>query len=302
MLKAYARIRRGKRVADRPQSAVLSTLKLSGLVKTDDEGCLVVRNRIYGAVFDARWIQRSMPADWNRRLAIAAVVVLAVILEGLLPQIYIAQINGAVDDVPEAAYRTLRHFPGYGGYAEELLARYWDRRAQRSELEGQREGALLYRLQALSVVDQSLRRTEASQLVGADYQQMLATYRHSGSINVVAFSPEGARVLTGSGDNTARLWDARSGKPLGEPLRHEARFRRSPSAPRGPGADGERRQNRGSGTPARASPWASPCGTRTGFGRRLQPRGGPGADGELRQHRAALGRPLGQGPGRAPAA
>ncbi|MGH8572944.1 MAG: WD40 repeat domain-containing protein, partial [Gammaproteobacteria bacterium] len=33
-------------------------------------------------------------------------------------------------------------------------------------------------------------------------------------------SPEGDRVLTGSQDNTARLWDARSGKPLGEPLRH----------------------------------------------------------------------------------
>ena len=28
-------------------------------------------------------------------------------------------------------------------------------------------------------------------------------------------------MLTGSDDNTARLWDARSGKPLGEPLRHE---------------------------------------------------------------------------------
>jgi hypothetical protein len=191
MLKAYACIRRGKRVADRPQSAVLSTLKLSGLVKTDDEGYLVVRNRIYGVVFDARWVQKSMPADWNRRVAVAAVVVLAVILEGLLPPIYIAQINGAVDDVPEVAYRTLRRFPGYGGYAEELLARYWDRRAQRSELEGQRDAALLYRLQALSVVDQSLRRTEASQLVGADYQQVLATYRHGGSINVVAFSPEG---------------------------------------------------------------------------------------------------------------
>src|SRR5262249_1217420 len=30
-----------------------------------------------------------------------------------------------------------------------------------------------------------------------------------------------AMVLTGSGDNTARLWDARTGKPLGEPMQHE---------------------------------------------------------------------------------
>jgi WD40 repeat protein len=28
-------------------------------------------------------------------------------------------------------------------------------------------------------------------------------------------------VLTGSDDRSARVWDARSGKPLGEPLRHE---------------------------------------------------------------------------------
>ena len=30
----------------------------------------------------------------------------------------------------------------------------------------------------------------------------------------MAFSPDGARVLTGSDDNTARLWDAASGKPI----------------------------------------------------------------------------------------
>ncbi len=233
MLEAYARIRRAKRVADRPQSPVLSTLKLSGLVKTDDEGVLVVRNRIYDVVFDARWVRKSLPADWNRRLAIAAVVVLAVFLEGLLPRVYIGQINRAKDDVPKDAYRTLTRFPGYGGYAEELLARYWDRRAQRSEFEGKREEALLYRLQALDVIDQNVRRKQASQLVGADYRHMLATYRHGDRITVVAFSPEGDRVLTGSDDKTARLWDARSGKPLGELLRHNGALRAVAFSPEG---------------------------------------------------------------------
>jgi WD40 repeat protein len=33
-----------------------------------------------------------------------------------------------------------------------------------------------------------------------------------------AFSPDGTRIVTASWDNTARLWDAESGKPIGEPL------------------------------------------------------------------------------------
>ena len=37
-----------------------------------------------------------------------------------------------------------------------------------------------------------------------------------------AFSPDGKRIVTASADKTARLWDAETGKPIGEPLKgHE---------------------------------------------------------------------------------
>ncbi len=45
---------------------------------------------------------------------------------------------------------------------------------------------------------------------------------HDGRVIAVAFSPMGETVLTGSGDTTARLWDAKTGAPRGEPMRHEA--------------------------------------------------------------------------------
>jgi hypothetical protein len=35
------------------------------------------------------------------------------------------------------------------------------------------------------------------------------------------FSPNGQRIVTGSADKTARLWDVVSGKPIGEPMKNE---------------------------------------------------------------------------------
>lgn len=46
--------------------------------------------------------------------------------------------------------------------------------------------------------------------------------RHDRWITSAAFSPDGGRVVTGSLDNTARLWDARTAEPLSEPMHHEA--------------------------------------------------------------------------------
>jgi WD40 repeat protein len=48
---------------------------------------------------------------------------------------------------------------------------------------------------------------------------LLQTLQHEGSVHVAAFSPQGDRVLIG-GASLTRLWNAKTGEPLGEPLPH----------------------------------------------------------------------------------
>ncbi|KAG8833251.1 hypothetical protein FRB91_000039 [Serendipita sp. 411] len=42
---------------------------------------------------------------------------------------------------------------------------------------------------------------------------------HTGTVNSIAFSPDGCRIVSGSADKTIRLWDIETGQILGEPLR-----------------------------------------------------------------------------------
>jgi WD40 repeat protein len=49
----------------------------------------------------------------------------------------------------------------------------------------------------------------------------VALLRHSQRIRSAAFSPDGQRVVTASDDGTARVWEARTGRPAGPPLRHK---------------------------------------------------------------------------------
>jgi hypothetical protein len=45
--------------------------------------------------------------------------------------------------------------------------------------------------------------------------------RHEGKVLAASFSPDGRRIVTASDDKTARVWDAESGKPVGEPMLHK---------------------------------------------------------------------------------
>jgi len=78
-LRVYSDVLRGRRVPDEEQSVAKSHLKLSGVVRSEN-GLLRVRNRIYREVFNKRWVEEHLPADWKRRLTRAAVRLALVLL------------------------------------------------------------------------------------------------------------------------------------------------------------------------------------------------------------------------------
>jgi predicted NACHT family NTPase len=51
-----------------------------------------------------------------------------------------------------------------------------------------------------------------TQAQGTAKLAIVAQIAHTELVDSVAFSPDGARVLSGSGDNTLKLWDAASGQ------------------------------------------------------------------------------------------
>lgn len=58
-------------------------------------------------------------------------------------------------------------------------------------------------------------------------------FHHAGPVRAAVFSPDGSMVLTAGDDGIARVWDVKSGAPVGPPLRHDGPVRAAVFSPRG---------------------------------------------------------------------
>lgn len=78
LLKLYRRVYEEKKVKEEQQSLDQNRLKLFGLVGAKNR-TLQVRNEIYRRAFNPAWIKANTPVDWNRWIAVAAVLIALVL-------------------------------------------------------------------------------------------------------------------------------------------------------------------------------------------------------------------------------
>jgi len=88
---------------------------------------------------------------------------------------------------------------------------------------GRHDLALAYLARAARLDAESLevRSTILQLLLRHTWPIPVACLTHGKEVSAAAFSPDGRRVVTASKDGTAQVWDVRSGRVIGKPMRHQ---------------------------------------------------------------------------------
>ena len=97
-------------------------------------------------------------------------------------------------------------------------------------------------LLALEALPKNMKQQDRPYVLEAEVQLYHATTNmrerfvltgHEDDVNSVAFSPDGTRIVTASDDNTARVWDALTGKELATLIGHESKVTSAAFSPDG---------------------------------------------------------------------
>ena len=138
LLNLYGRMRKGIELQYDPESRHQRMLISAGLVVVDERGRLKPRNRLYKAVFTARWANENLPLHW-RGPAIVLALLLAVTAmpfayTQLLPKPYVRAMSSTELDLESvhSAYVNLASFPGHADAAERLFRNQLEVRAKQA--------------------------------------------------------------------------------------------------------------------------------------------------------------------------
>lgn len=133
LLGLYRRIYSGKTIQEDKRSLEQNRLKLFGLVRVENS-VLRVRNEIYRRAFNLDWIKANTPVDWGKRLTVALVIFLIILLGGIgfsfywqgarLARSLIADFKANTD--PNARITDLARLYELPGYEDEARALFYD--------------------------------------------------------------------------------------------------------------------------------------------------------------------------------
>ena len=174
----------------------------------------------------ARRIEQVIDDRWRRAVTVAQILLKSHIYWSLETRRFdiaslVDRIENARTDVPTASYNSLQSYYGQSAAADKLLAEYWARRAGIASSEGRRDEAAILSLKSLSIADLPDAKWQARRAIFIQLPFVRATFQHTGRVYHAAFSADGCRVVTASADKSAQIWDAETGLPIGNPLKHK---------------------------------------------------------------------------------
>jgi WD40 repeat protein len=249
VLTVWRDVLRGRKVLDEETSIAKSHLKLTGVVRAA-KGRLVPSNRIYATAFDDAWVLQHLPQDLERQHRLAryrsltfigggvALVLAAVggVMGVLWQRAQVERDRAGVAEKRASDAKDLAEMALSEAKKQQLRAEAERNSAEKQQLRAEAAASeakarqLVAQAEALrqlpghhftlaSLLDlESLRRTpiaagrsavlSALDLAVAERMRL----ENQGSVNALAISPDGRWLVTANSDNTARIWDATTGK------------------------------------------------------------------------------------------